>query len=105
MLDSGWRDTRNNGMTIWKTICPVLLLFTSLGAWAQESDTESSNDSQTNRTEPESNESTDETSDAENRTEKTESADETKTSEDTPDVFDPTEEISEDYAVPFPVDI
>ena len=31
--------------------------------------------------------------------------DEVKTPSNTPDTFDPTENISEDYAVPFPVDI
>ena len=76
--------------------------------WAQETEEETSSESQTNNSESESKESTNDQSETEETTETEKpSAEETetKTSEDTPDVFDPTENISEDYAVPFPVDI
>ena len=95
-------------MKLWKLVCIVLLVFAGNAFLAQETEGESSDESQTNSSEPESKEPTNDPSETE-ATEETQEpvADETetKTSEDTPDIFDPTENISEDYAVPFPVDI
>lgn len=95
-------------MKLWKFVCIGLLMTAGSAYWAQETEGETSNESQTNSSESESKESTNDQSETEETTETAKpSADETqtKTSEDTPDVFDPTENISEDYAVPFPVDI
>ena len=93
---------------IWKFVCIVLLVFAGSAFWAQETEEEASDESQTNSSEPVSKEPTNDESETDNTTETEKpptDETETKTSEDTPDVFDPTENISEDYAVPFPVDI
>lgn len=93
---------------IWKFVCIVLLVFAGSVVWAQETEEESSGESQTNSSESESKEPTNDESETDDSTETDKPATsetETKTSEDTPDIFDPTENISEDYAVPFPVDI
>lgn len=95
-------------MKLWRFVCIALLVMAGSAYWAQETEEETSNESQSNTSEPESKESTNDQAETEETTETEKpSAEETetKTSEDTPDVFDPTENISEDYAVPFPVDI
>ena len=95
-------------LKIWKFVCIVLLMVAGSTFWAQETEEESSHDSQTNSSEPQSKEPTNNESeevDVEKTEEPPTDETETKTSEDTPDIFDPTENISEDYAVPFPVDI
>lgn len=92
----------------WKFICIVLLMFAGSTNWTQETEAEPSDNSQSTSSESESKESPNNQSETEDTAETQKPATnetETKTSEDTPDIFDPTENISEDYAVPFPVDI
>lgn len=95
-------------MKLWRFVCIALLVLAGSAHWAQETEEGTSNESQTKTSEPESKESTNDKVETEETTETEKPSSEeteTKTSEDTPDVFDPTENISEDYAVPFPVDI
>lgn len=95
-------------MKLWKFVCITLLMLAGSAYWAQETEEETTNESQTASSESESKETPNDQSEKEETTETEKPAmdeTETKTSEDTPDVFDPTENISEDYAVPFPVDI
>ena len=95
-------------MKLWRFVCIALLILAGSAYWAQETEEDTSNESQTKTSESESKESTNDKAETEETTETEKPSageTETKTSEDTPDVFDPTENISEDYAVPFPVDI
>ena len=111
-IDPMPRHSRTTTLRTTFVISVVLLAFSFYGQEeaVEESDTDEVSETESPEATEDSTAEESETNDedsADNTTESTEEATSTEdtTESDDPDIFNPTEEISEDVPIPFPVDI